>query len=239
VADAVKVSLFRRLVLPLIVAVMAAAAPGSAAPRARAAGRSQVRAKGRAKAQPPRRIRRNHLVLQGGGERATVDLIWENPKNRNEKRILKTARARMAHMLRDRRTGRTPRLPDRLLWYLYIVGFHYDRPIEVVSGLRQNARATSRHHNGLAVDFRVEGVDAREVWAYCKSRFAKVGLGWYPASRFVHMDVRDRAYYWIDDSGPGEPARYRTEVAQPVGQWQAERERERRQRSRGARVASK
>ena len=37
----------------------------------------------------------------------------------------------------------------------------------------------------------------------------KVGVGYYPNSSFVHLDVRkDRSAFWIDYSGPGERAVY-------------------------------
>src|SRR5262249_52889029 len=36
-----------------------------------------------------------------------------------------------------------------------------------------------------------------------------VGVGLYPASGFVHIDVRDRSYFWIDASGPGKRNRER------------------------------
>jgi len=29
-----------------------------------------------------------------------------------------------------------------------------------------------------------------------------VGVGVYPASQFVHVDVRPRSYFWVDYSGP-------------------------------------
>ena len=37
-----------------------------------------------------------------------------------------------------------------------------------------------------------------------------VGVGFYPESSFVHLDVRDASYFWIDDSAPGEPTRLRS-----------------------------
>jgi hypothetical protein len=30
----------------------------------------------------------------------------------------------------------------------------------------------------------------------------------------VHLDVREKSAYWIDDSGPGQRARYRKKVPQ-------------------------
>src|SRR5262249_25624553 len=33
--------------------------------------------------------------------------------------------------------------------------------------------------------------------------FGFVGVGFYPKSGFVHLDVRDASYFWTDDSAPG------------------------------------
>jgi hypothetical protein len=62
---------------------------------------------------------------------------------------------------------------------------------------------------GLACDFRVEGVKATDLRDYLRKSFEKVGVGYYPNSSFVHLDVRkDRSAFWIDYSGPGERAIY-------------------------------
>ena len=105
---------------------------------------------------------------------------------------------------------------DRLLWYLYLIGHHFDSEIHIVSGLRSKERKTSRHHNGHAVDFKVPGVSAKEVWEYCKRTFPLVGVGYYPKTRFIHLDVgrNDHQAYWVDSSGSGESASYRQGVSQ-------------------------
>jgi hypothetical protein len=62
---------------------------------------------------------------------------------------------------------------------------------------------------GLACDFRVEGIKTTELRDYLRKTFEKVGVGYYPNSTFVHLDVRkDRSAFWIDYSGPGERAVY-------------------------------
>ena len=62
---------------------------------------------------------------------------------------------------------------------------------------------------GLACDFRVEGVKTTDLRDYLRKTFDKVGVGYYPNSTFVHLDVRkDRSAFWIDYSGPGERAVY-------------------------------
>jgi hypothetical protein len=62
---------------------------------------------------------------------------------------------------------------------------------------------------GLACDFRVVGVRNQDLRDYLRRGYEKVGVGYYPNSSFVHLDVRkDRSAFWIDYSGPGERATY-------------------------------
>lgn len=83
------------------------------------------------------------------------------------------------------------------------------KTIEIISGHRPDARVTSRHHHARALDMRVEGV-SREALRDFLRKFDETGVGYYPNSYFVHMDVRDSRGYWVDRSGPGEPPDYGT-----------------------------
>ncbi len=171
---------------------------------------------GLAKPRKKYKIKRYHLSMRHVNTKERFDNLWVirvDPKNKNKQWVGNRAHKRLNHFLRDWRTGKSKRIPKRLLWNLYLVGQRFDAPIEVVSAYRHKERKSSRHKQGKAVDFRVVGVSNREVWNYCK-RFDNVGLGLYPNSNFVHMDVRDRSYYWIDDSGPGEESEYRDGVTQ-------------------------
>jgi hypothetical protein len=95
-----------------------------------------------------------------------------------------------------------------LIERLQRVAEHFpDRTFEIVSGHRPDARVTSRHHHARALDFRVQGVSRERLRDFLRT-FPKTGVGYYPNSTFVHMDVRDDKGYWVDRSGPGEPADY-------------------------------
>ena len=49
----------------------------------------------------------------------------------------------------------------------------------------------------------VPGVGLGAVARYARS-FGHVGVGFYPVSGFVHLDVRDGpSYFWVDRTGPG------------------------------------
>lgn len=167
-----------------------------------------------APAQGARQVKPFHISLRRGDERVeNLRIIQFDPKHPERMWIDKAARKRIKDLLRDKRNARHKRIPERLLWYMYLVGQHFDAPLEIVSGYRSQERNTSRHRHMKAVDFRIAGVDPKVVWTWAK-RFDNVGLGWYPTSKFVHLDVRKTSAYWIDDSGPGQRSRYRRGVPQ-------------------------
>lgn len=113
---------------------------------------------------------------------------------------------------RDLRAERARSVNPRLLAMLYLIQQHYDRELEVVSGYRVrgvNATEGSRHGSASACDLRIEGVSIREIARLAESSFANVGVGYYPNSGFVHVDARERTFYWIDYSGSGQRSRTR------------------------------
>ena len=121
------------------------------------------------------------------------------------------ARTRLARFLRDREKEEVTRPHTRLLRVLSYLADHFNgRTIVVVSAYRsaQNGNdGSSRHTSGEAVDIRIEGVPNEVLRDYCLT-LSKVGVGYYPRSSFVHVDVRSKAVYWVDWSRPGEPPLY-------------------------------
>jgi uncharacterized protein YcbK (DUF882 family) len=98
-------------------------------------------------------------------------------------------------------------LAPRLLDLVYRSMRHFEATVvHVVSGYRRD-RAGSRHTQGRAVDLVVAGISNERLAAYLRE-LGFVGVGIYPKSGFVHLDVRDASYFWSDDSAPGEPSRY-------------------------------
>ncbi len=117
---------------------------------------------------------------------------------------------RNANVPRERRDPRTRvmRLDEGLLPRLQQIATRFrGRPIEIISGSRPDERDGSRHKWGRALDIRVRGVANETVRDYART-FENTGVGYYPNSVFVHVDVRDRKAYWVDRSGPGETADY-------------------------------
>ncbi|GAB4196177.1 MAG: hypothetical protein OHK0013_03150 [Sandaracinaceae bacterium] len=97
------------------------------------------------------------------------------------------------------------RLDPGLLVRLRAIGDRFPgHDIEITSGYRPDARETSRHRTGHALDLRVLGVPLEEVHAFVLG-FDESGIGLYPTSDFLHIDVRPRVTRWVDLAGPGEP----------------------------------
>jgi hypothetical protein len=131
------------------------------------------------------------------------------------------ARCRAIEVLRDPHThdplveldGRVRILHPRLLAMLAHIATRFpNRRIEVVSGYRpsRDPDAGSRHAHARALDFRVQGV-RRETLRDEARTLPDAGVGYYPNSVFVHLDVRDHdegSARWTDYAGPGERARY-------------------------------
>jgi uncharacterized protein YcbK (DUF882 family) len=126
--------------------------------------------------------------------------------------ISDAARDAFERVLACKRTGRHEPIHGRLIRLVAKVSQHFKgRKVHVVSGFRpwtpEQYTTESRHNFGRAVDFRVEGVANEEVRDFLRG-FKGVGVGYYPNSSFVHLDVRDEPAYWVDYAGPGEPPRY-------------------------------
>lgn len=99
------------------------------------------------------------------------------------------------------------RIADAFPWRAIVVYSGY-RPGAVVAG--KSASHHSMHSEARAVDISVVGIPNAALFTFCRT-LKDVGCGFYPNSKFVHVDARadgaGRAF-WIDASGPGEPSRY-------------------------------
>ncbi|WP_437687199.1 YcbK family protein [Sorangium sp. So ce176] len=112
----------------------------------------------------------------------------------------------------------------RLLWLLQQIADAFPRRgIHIFSGYRPRppgdgpaARGKgsgghhSQHAEGRAMDVLVRGVPNAALFQFCRT-LDDVGCGFYPNSKFVHVDVRRPGagkVFWIDISRPGEPSEY-------------------------------
>jgi uncharacterized protein DUF882 len=109
--------------------------------------------------------------------------------------------------LRDHFTNQATHMDTRLIDVLKRVAGRFDaRRIEVVSGyrspkynlmLRKKGHQVARHSQhmeGHAVDFRIRGVETRQVLHYVRS-LRMGGVGFYPHSQFVHSDTGPVRYW--------------------------------------------
>lgn len=146
--------------------------------------------------------KRGYLTLQGPNGTWKGYVIDPNGK------VIGNARKAFNKILATS-DGKTILINRRLIRLLAQVSDTFGgRPFRVVSGYRLESTARrSRHKTGHALDFSIPGVPNEALRDYVK-RFPKVGVGYYPNSSFIHLDVRDRWTYWIDYSGPGQAPRY-------------------------------
>lgn len=109
---------------------------------------------------------------------------------------------RAAHFLRAAAGDEHP-IDPRTLSMVYRIQTHFGVPeIRVVSAYRvPRPGSRSNHGKGRAMDIVVPGVADEEVARFVRE-LGFVGVGVYPSSQFVHVDIRPRSYFWIDFSGP-------------------------------------
>lgn len=95
------------------------------------------------------------------------------------------------------------RLDLRVVQLAIRAAHHFDgASISIVSATRVGARG--KHGTGEALDFALQGVKASVLAAYLRGTpRAGVGIYTHPRTQYVHLDVREHSYHWIDGSPPG------------------------------------
>ena len=124
-------------------------------------------------------------------------------------RYVPDALAAVNRVLRDYRTGDEHPMDPRLLDLLNAVHGRVEanRPFQVISGYRSprtnamlhehshGVASGSLHMQGMAIDVRVDGVQLTHLHKAALD-LGRGGVGLYPQSDFVHMDVgRVRRWY--------------------------------------------
>jgi uncharacterized protein YcbK (DUF882 family) len=97
------------------------------------------------------------------------------------------------HLFRCRQTQRARAIAPRTLAMLADLAEKYDsRTIEFVSAYRvqRGESSTSPHRDARAIDFRIRGIQLREIRDYLWRKYTEVGIGWYPSEQYIHMDTR-------------------------------------------------
>lgn len=169
-------------------------------------------ARGRSAARPPV-IALEHLTTH-----AAFSLRPDLPSGGFSAQQMKS----LSTLLRCHHTGQRHAISRRLAEILYSTARHYQNAkLFIVAGYRapriaqKKGNPKSPHKRGVACDFQVSGVAIEQVRDFLRGTFRNIGVGYYPNSGFIHVDVgRKRDAYWIDYSSPGQPARYTTETEQ-------------------------
>ena len=113
--------------------------------------------------------------------------------------------AEVERVLWSSKDDAVPRVSRRLLQLVVKAAARFGaQEVHVISSHRGKARKGSRHRSGEAIDFVFPGVPAKALAELLRT-FAKVGVGLYvhPRSQYVHLDVREQSYHWLDGSPPG------------------------------------
>ena len=158
------------------------------------------------KAAPPT-IELEHLTTH-----ATYRLRADSPRGGFSAAKLRA----LAQLLRCHHTGKRHSISERLIQILYATARHYhNAKLRIVAGYRapaiarQKGNPRSPHKRGVACDFRIDKVAVTELRDYLRRTYHGIGVGYYPISNFVHLDVgRQQDAFWIDYSGPGQRAQY-------------------------------
>ncbi|HLK91373.1 MAG TPA: DUF882 domain-containing protein [Polyangia bacterium] len=106
----------------------------------------------------------------------------------------------LRHLMRCQRTTAETPVDPRLIDLLYRISQRTHQKILLVSGFRApmfSLATLSYHTRGMAADIRIPGMTPLMVRDLAMSMGVK-GIGYYPVSGFVHVDVRDTFTTWID-----------------------------------------
>jgi len=142
------------------------------------------------------------LVTVAGGVR--VELVPEHDDGGFDP----DARRRAEEALAARRSGARHPIDPGVLDRVYRAQRHFRVPfVWVVSGFRED-RSTSRHTMGRAIDVVLPGVRDTVLANHLRAEGFS-GVGTYTVSGFVHIDVRNRSYFWLDGTSPGRRSRAR------------------------------
>jgi uncharacterized protein YcbK (DUF882 family) len=143
------------------------------------------------------------VSLANPGDRAKVNIYNADGSYSND------AVEELNFVLRCRRTDAEKPIDIQLLTWMSLIYDHFGgKPLQIVSGYRNQRKQTSNHFKGRAMDIRIEGVAPKQIRAFAETLDrGGMGIGFYPVSQFVHIDVRSPpSYRWVDRSPPNSNA---------------------------------
>ena len=195
----------RRALVGVLAAAVVQAAFGAApkdAPKAAPKDSPEADAKDSGPADGERRLR-----LFTVNQRESLDVVY-----RRGGELVPEAVERIEHLLRDRRNNQRGPIDPKLLDLLHRLAesLDADEPFHVISAYRSPATNDRRaatpgsgvaqgslHVKGQAIDIRVPGVPLEKLRDTATTLKAG-GVGYYPKSNFVHVDV-GRVRSWVQE----------------------------------------
>lgn len=158
----------------------------------------------------------DHEAPKGPNGFACLVLVNLNSKERAELCPLSSSgtfdaasRERAAVLFREQGSDNAHAVSPRLLDVLYNIQEHFHAgEVRLLSGYRSPWEGNSNHGKGRAADIVVPGTTDDATASHARS-LGYIGVGIYPTSHFVHVDVREASYFWVDASAPGRPHRER------------------------------
>ena len=134
---------------------------------------------------------------------------WEGYAIIKGNRLSSRAKRGFRRTLYSWRTGKERDIDPRLMRILAAASDTFGgRTLRIASGYREHShRRSSKHKLGRACDFSIDGIPNHALKEYLMT-LPNVGVGYYPNSSFVHVDVRDVKTHWVDLSRPGQKPRY-------------------------------
>jgi uncharacterized protein YcbK (DUF882 family) len=139
---------------------------------------------------------KGHFVIESVNTGETIEVKLDLSSGEVEPQSYRALR----HLLRCQRTGAETPMDPRLIELLYRISQRTHQKIQLVSGFRApmfSLATLSYHTRGMAADIRIPGMTPLMVRELARSMGVK-GIGYYPVSQFVHVDVRDEHMEWTD-----------------------------------------
>ena len=143
-----------------------------------------------------------HFTIETASTNEQMDVAIDLAKGEMDESTYRSLR----HLMRCRRTGAEAPIDPRLIEMLYGFSQRTGQKIVLISGFRTSAFAApnSYHTRGMAADIRIPGMTALMVRDLARAMGVR-GVGYYPRSQFVHVDLREEPYFWTE-TGAGEGA---------------------------------
>lgn len=126
--------------------------------------------------------------------------------------ILNSTLEQFSFHMRDSHNNKIFPIDERLLKILYKTAHHFNATkVIIVSGFRSGHKwrrwkgektIGSNHAWGKAVDFNIPDIKTSDLSVYART-LGKVGVGYYPNDEFMHLDIRDASYFWVNKCKPG------------------------------------